>query len=121
MALISWGTGRFSCPESLLASWTSSRMISLHRSTHSSQMNTDGPAISLRTSCWLLPQKEQYNSLPSSPEVVVLLLIRQLCAPCQCDLSPSAPKMMFFTAFCKSRYRLKRNNDNAPGRPASVH
>ena len=28
---------------------------------HSSQMNTDGPAISFLTSCWLFPQKEQYN------------------------------------------------------------
>ena len=37
----------------------SSRMMSLHSSMHSSQMNTDGPAISLRTSCWLLPQNEQ--------------------------------------------------------------
>ncbi len=34
-------------------------MMSLQSSTHSSQMNTDGPAISLRTSCWLLPQNEQ--------------------------------------------------------------
>jgi hypothetical protein len=25
-------------------------------------MNTDGPAISFLTSCWLLPQKEQYSS-----------------------------------------------------------
>ena len=37
----------------------SSRMMSLHSSMHSSQMNTDGPAMSLRTSCWLLPQNEQ--------------------------------------------------------------
>src|SRR5699024_92848 len=36
-------------------------MMSLHRSTHSSQMYTDGPAISLRTSCSLLLQNEQYN------------------------------------------------------------
>jgi hypothetical protein len=43
-------------PVSVLAS---SRMMSLQRSMHSSQMNTDGPAMSLRTSCWLLPQKEQ--------------------------------------------------------------
>jgi hypothetical protein len=35
----------------------------LQSSMHSSQMNTDGPAMSFRTSCWLLPQKEQYNSL----------------------------------------------------------
>jgi hypothetical protein len=25
-------------------------------------MNTEGPAMSFLTSCWLLPQKEQYNS-----------------------------------------------------------
>jgi alkylhydroperoxidase/carboxymuconolactone decarboxylase family protein YurZ len=37
----------------------SSRMMSMHSSTHSSQMNTVGPAMSLRTSCWLLPQNEQ--------------------------------------------------------------
>src|SRR5262245_30008196 len=39
----------------------SSRMMSMQSSTHSSQMKTVGPAISLRTSCWLLPQNEQYN------------------------------------------------------------
>jgi hypothetical protein len=37
----------------------SSQMMSMHNSTHSSQMNTVGPAMSLRTSCWLLPQNEQ--------------------------------------------------------------
>src|SRR6185369_8046016 len=41
---------------------TSSRMMSLHSSMHSSQMKTDGPAISFFTSCWLLPQKEQYRT-----------------------------------------------------------
>src|SRR4051794_38578537 len=41
----------------------SSRMMSLQSSMHSSQMNTEGPAMSFRTSCWLLPQKEQYRSL----------------------------------------------------------
>src|SRR6185437_7251404 len=45
----------------------SSRMMSMHNSTHSSQMNTVGPAMSLRTSCWLLPQKEQYRVLLESP------------------------------------------------------
>src|SRR3954470_16936281 len=34
-------------------------MMSMQRSTHSLQMNTAGPAISLTTSCWLLPPKEQ--------------------------------------------------------------
>src|SRR5581483_3649023 len=37
-------------------------MMSLHSSMHSSQMKTEGPAISLRTSCWLFPQNEQYNN-----------------------------------------------------------
>ncbi len=60
MSQISCGLGR-----SLLAALAvvsgaaSSRMMSLQRSMHSSQMNTDGPAMSFRTSCWLLPQKEQ--------------------------------------------------------------
>ena len=31
----------------------------MQSSTHSSQMNTVGPAMSFRTSCWLLPQNEQ--------------------------------------------------------------
>ncbi len=31
----------------------------MQSSTHSSQMNTVGPAMSLRTSCWDLPQNEQ--------------------------------------------------------------
>src|SRR6185437_269699 len=48
----------------------SSRMMSMHSSTHSSQMNTVGPAMSLRTSCWLLPQNEQsrvfFESLPTT-------------------------------------------------------
>src|ERR1022692_520305 len=63
--LISCGFGSLSRVRSARSS-NSSRMMSLHNSTHSSQTNTDGPAISLRTSCWLFPQKEQYNSLPSS-------------------------------------------------------
>ena len=37
----------------------SSRMISLHRSMHSSHTKTEGPAMSFFTSCWLFPQNEQ--------------------------------------------------------------
>src|SRR3989338_5668641 len=37
----------------------SSAMMSLQTSTHSSQMKTVGPAISLRTSFWSLLQNEQ--------------------------------------------------------------
>src|SRR5262245_47442524 len=43
----------------------SSAMMSLHTSTHSSQMNTVGPAISLRTSFWSLLQKEQRKTSES--------------------------------------------------------
>jgi hypothetical protein len=55
---ISFGVGmpsRDLPSEDLFSSW----MMSLHNSTHSSQMKTEGPAMSLRTSCWLFPQKEQ--------------------------------------------------------------
>src|SRR5215216_4504109 len=52
----------------------SSRMISLHSSTHSSQMNTVGPAMSLRTSCCDLPQKLQYNVLFASEPVSFVIL-----------------------------------------------
>src|SRR6478609_1921576 len=51
----------------------SSRMMSMHSSTHSSQMNTVGPAMSLRTSCWLLPQNEQYSVLLESPLPTLLM------------------------------------------------
>src|SRR6185369_4831232 len=51
----------------------SSRMMSMHSSTHSSQMKTVGPAISLRTSCWLLPQKEQYSVFLESPPVDLVI------------------------------------------------
>src|SRR5918995_7541803 len=67
MSLISCGTGRSDlAPLVPCSPCVSSRMMSLQSSMHSSQMNTEGPAISLRTSCWLFPQKEQYSSLPSS-------------------------------------------------------
>src|SRR3546814_819231 len=56
----------------------SSRMISMQSSTHSSQMNTVGPAISLRTSCWLLPQNEQYRVFLESPPLLPLTLLISL-------------------------------------------
>src|SRR5437762_2572658 len=57
----------------------SSRMMSMQSSTHSSQMKTVGPAISLRTSCWLLPQNEQYSVfLESPPPLLPTLLISQV-------------------------------------------
>ena len=36
-------------------------MISLHRSMHSSQMYTPGPAISFLTCFWLFPQNEHFS------------------------------------------------------------
>src|SRR5688572_28429348 len=53
----------------------SSRMMSMQSSTHSSQMKTVGPAISLRTSCWLLPQNEQYSVFLLSPPPLPLILL----------------------------------------------
>jgi hypothetical protein len=35
-------------------------------------MNTVGPAISLRTSCWLFPQNEQYSVFLESPLGLVI-------------------------------------------------
>src|SRR5687767_8778704 len=64
---ISRGLGRWLRPDCAFSS-SSSRMMSLQSSTHSSQMNTLGPAMSLRTSCWLFPQNEQYRILLLSPE-----------------------------------------------------
>src|SRR5215471_19399076 len=54
---ISFGRGYFgrSCASSLA-------MMSLHKATHSSQMKTRGPEISLRTSRRRLPQNEQWKS-----------------------------------------------------------
>src|SRR5512141_2343098 len=47
-------------------------MMSLQTSTHSSQMKTVGPAISLRTSFWSLLQNEQRRTSPSAPAFLVV-------------------------------------------------
>src|SRR5262249_15693359 len=49
----------------------SSAMMSLQTSTHSSQMKTVGPAISLRTSFWSLLQNEQRRTSFSPAFLVV--------------------------------------------------
>src|SRR5262245_31955001 len=51
----------------------SSPMMSMHNSTHSSQMNTVGPAMSLRTSCWLLPQNMQWSGFLVSPLLTLFI------------------------------------------------
>src|SRR2546430_17739519 len=51
-------------------------MMSLQSSMHSSQMYTVGPAISLRTSFWLLPQNEHRRvPLPSRVRAIRSLLL----------------------------------------------
>src|ERR1700730_16239444 len=57
--LISCGVGSEErAPAPRFSNRLSSAMMSLQTSTHSSQMKTVGPAISLRTSFWSLLQKE---------------------------------------------------------------
>src|SRR5215216_2166008 len=50
----------------------SSAMMSLHTSTHSSQIKTVGPAMSLRTSFWSLLQNEQ-RRISVSPFFLTML------------------------------------------------
>src|SRR5438477_11120358 len=55
-------------------------MMSLQSSMHSSQMYTVGPAISLRTSFWLLPQNEHLSvPLPSRVRAAIRSLLRPAC------------------------------------------
>src|SRR5260221_13519403 len=63
--LISWGTGREERAPPRASKRLSSAMMSLQTSTHSSQIKTVGPAISLRTSFWSLLQNEQRRISPS--------------------------------------------------------
>src|SRR5699024_3847676 len=55
------------------ASASSSSMISLHSSMHSSQMYTPGPAMSLTTCFWLFPQKEHLSRSAPSPTRAILV------------------------------------------------
>src|ERR671911_2815359 len=63
--LISCGTGREDREPPRASNRLSSAMMSLQTSTHSSQMKTVGPAMSLRTSFWSLLQNEQRRISPS--------------------------------------------------------
>src|SRR3974377_262454 len=51
----------------------SSLTMSMQSSTHSSQMNTVGPAMSLPTSCWLLLQNVQWSVVLVSPPLTLLI------------------------------------------------
>src|SRR6185437_5622498 len=67
----------------------SSRMMSMQSSTHSSQMKTVGPAINLRTSCWLLPQNEQYSVFLESlvPTLLIPISVRRSISSAQLTYS----------------------------------
>src|ERR1700730_2632084 len=58
----------------------SSPMMSMHSSTHSSQMNTVEPAMSLRTSCWLLPQNVQCSVFLESLPPALFISVPRLDA-----------------------------------------
>src|SRR3989440_11845915 len=87
--LISWGVGsedrvpRFS-------KRLSSAMMSLQTSTHSSQMKTVGPAISLRTSFWSLLQKEHRRTSVSPPFFTILFPVQRPSSPATAGLKSCA-------------------------------
>src|SRR2546422_9875215 len=58
----------------LFSSSHPSAMMSLQSSMHSSQMYTVGPAMSLRTSFWLLPQNEHFSVPPPSRDRAAIRL-----------------------------------------------
>ena len=76
---ISAGFGSSSSLSSAVSE-SSSSMISLHRSMHSSQMYTPGPAMSFFTCFWLFPQKEHF-SRSDSPNFAIY----------RCPFAPLAP------------------------------
>src|SRR5574340_860381 len=99
---ISCGVGRsfLSALSPPIAFCVSSRMMSLHSAIHSSHTNTDGPAISLRTSCWLLPQNEQYSSLsPLFLSVVMCTSATETFGSLQSYLYPLIQNLVYQTIF----------------------
>src|SRR5260221_14219003 len=68
-----------------VGSESSSSMISLQRSMHSSQMTTPGPAMSFLTCFWLFPQNEHFSRSPPSPmRATQVLLYMGPPAPARC-------------------------------------
>src|ERR1700741_3720055 len=63
---MSFGFGSSSSLSSVVSE-SSSSMISLQRSMHSSQMYTPGPAMSFLTCFWDFPQNEHFSRSPPSP------------------------------------------------------
>src|SRR6266851_10050866 len=86
----------------------SSPMMSMHSSTHSSRMNTVGPAMSLRTSCWLLPQNVQWGVfLESLPPALLISEPRQDASRRRRYPAGQTKDMLLRRSFSASRrYRL---------------
>src|ERR1700722_13483401 len=83
-------------------------MMSMHNSTHSSQMNTVGPAISLRTSCWLLPQKEQYRVFLASPSALAIVVLHSDRATRYDSGGKSTVQRRYMTLTNRSAARIAR-------------
>ena len=90
-----------------------SPMISMHNSTHSSQINTVGPAMSLRTSCWLLPQNVQWSAFLVSP-LLTLLFRARACGPMLACQSGEALAQRPLEALHKTRHQNMALRDRAP-------
>src|SRR4029453_11603355 len=88
--LISWGTGSDDRAPPRASNRLASAMMSLQTSTHSSQMNTVGPAMSLRTSFWSLLQNEQRRISPS-PVFLTMVVNQKLPANSYQLPAPSPP------------------------------
>src|SRR3981081_1798929 len=78
----------------------SSRMISMQSSTHSSQMKTVGPAMSLRTSCCDLPQNEQYRGFFESPDLLMRTPPPEAGAPHRSILDSPRGRRQGWNPFC---------------------
>src|SRR3974377_1294530 len=85
----------------------SSPTMSMQSSTHSSQMNTVGPAMSLRTSCWLLPQNVQWSLFLVSPPLTLIISEPRLDARRQCmPLGQTTDMLLLRSSSALRRCRL---------------
>src|ERR1700678_1739216 len=93
----------------------SSRIMSMHNSTHSSQMNTVGPAISFRTSCWLFPQNEQYSVFLASPSALAIVVLHSDRASRYDSGGNSTVQPKYITLTNRSADMFSSRSVSAPG------
>src|SRR5690606_11395329 len=103
---ISRGLGRSTSPSSL-ASASSSSMISLHRSMHSSQMYTPGPAMSFLTCFWLFPQNEHLSRSAPSPRATLHHHLVRYCDPPDVPTTTAHPTPRGVELSCLLRGRVR--------------